>query len=71
MRSKPNVLVWCTGPRIFPGMIDRVFWRFDDPAKSVGAPEATLAEFRRVRDEIRVRILRWLHEIAEEGARSG
>ena len=47
-------------PRIFPGMLHRLFWPFDDPAKFEGSPEETLEEFRRVRDEIRDRILEWL-----------
>ena len=49
-------------PRIFPGMMHRLFWPFDDPAHFVGSPEQTLYEFRRVRDEIRERIVEWLAE---------
>jgi arsenate reductase len=59
------LIIVCDGanescPRIFPGLVERLFWPFDDPAKFTGTPEATLAEFRRVRDEIRERIVEWL-----------
>jgi len=47
-------------PRVFPGMSQRLFWPFDDPAKFVGSPEETAAEFRRVRDQIGERIREWL-----------
>ena len=49
-------------PRIFPGMMHRLFWPFDDPAHFVGSPDETLNEFRRVRDEIREKIVDWLAE---------
>lgn len=49
-------------PRIFPGMAERLFWPFDDPAAFKGSPEETAAEFRRVQDEIRERILAWLDD---------
>lgn len=38
---------------IFPGQVNRHHWRFDDPAHATGTEEQVLAEFRRVRDEIR------------------
>ena len=38
---------------IFPGQVNRHHWGFDDPAHAVGTDEEVLAEFRRVRDEIR------------------
>jgi len=38
---------------IFPGQVNRHHWRFDDPAHATGTDEQVLAEFRRVRDEIR------------------
>jgi arsenate reductase len=49
-----------TCPRIFPGLVERIFWPFDDPAKFRGTPKETIAEFRRVRDEISERIVKWL-----------
>jgi arsenate reductase len=33
--------------------VNRHHWRFDDPAHATGTDEQVLAEFRRVRDEIR------------------
>ncbi|MBI3850053.1 MAG: arsenate reductase ArsC [Verrucomicrobia bacterium] len=38
---------------IFPGQVNRNHWEFDDPARAEGSEELRLAEFRRVRDEIR------------------
>ena len=63
-----HLIIVCAGanercPRIFPGMLNRLFWPFDDPAAFDGTPEATLDEFRRVRDEIEARIQQWLEEI--------
>jgi arsenate reductase (thioredoxin) len=47
-------------PRIWPGMNQRLYWPFDDPAAFAGSTEDTLHEFRRVRDEIKTKILSWL-----------
>lgn len=49
-------------PRIFPGMMNRLFWPFDDPATFVGSPAGTLEKFRTVRDEIETRIKKWLED---------
>ncbi len=49
-------------PRVFPGMVNRMFWPFEDPAKFVGNREATLERFRAVRDQIEARISQWLAE---------
>lgn len=38
---------------VYPGQVNRHHWRFDDPAHATGTEEQVLAEFRRVRDEIR------------------
>ncbi len=38
---------------VFPGQVNRHHWGFDDPAHATGSEEEQLAEFRRVRDEIR------------------
>ncbi len=37
---------------IFPGMVKRYHWGFDDPAKATGSDEEVFAVFCRVRDEI-------------------
>lgn len=41
-------------PRIWPGTLTRTFMPFDDPAHFKGTEAETLAEFRRVRDQIDV-----------------
>jgi arsenate reductase (thioredoxin) len=62
-----HLIIVCAGanercPRIFPGMLNRLFWPFDDPAAFVGTPEETREEFCRVRDQIEARIAQWLEE---------
>jgi len=62
-----HLIIVCQGanascPRIFPGMLNRHLWPFDDPATFVGSPEATKEKFRVVRDEIESRIKLWLKE---------
>jgi arsenate reductase len=37
---------------VFPGMVTRYHWAFDDPAKAHGSESEIAAVFRRVRDEI-------------------
>lgn len=64
------LIIVCDGadescPRIFPGLVERIFWPFDDPARFEGSPEATLIEFRMVRDEIRDRIVSWLAKLID------
>ena len=44
----------------WPGVGERLVWSFADPAAFRGSPDETLAEFRRVRDEIKARIQDWL-----------
>lgn len=39
---------------IFPGQLHRHHWGFDDPAHATGTDAEVMAEFRRVRDEIRL-----------------
>jgi arsenate reductase len=60
-----HLIIVCDGanascPSIWPMMQQRHYWPFDDPAAFVGDDEQTLDEFRRVRDEIRGRLLEWL-----------
>jgi arsenate reductase (thioredoxin) len=62
-----HLIVVCDGanekcPRVFPGVMNRMFWPFDDPAAFAGDSEATVEEFRRVRDQIEARIKQWLEE---------
>ncbi|UCG63311.1 MAG: arsenate reductase ArsC [Candidatus Zixiibacteriota bacterium] len=46
----------------FPRNAKRLHWPFDDPAAATGTEDEILAEFRRVRDEINIRIKSWLGE---------
>lgn len=55
-------------PRIFPGMRERLFWPFEDPAQFTGTSEERLALFRRVRDGIREKILTFLRDKGKEYA---
>ena len=64
------LIVVCGGanencPRIWPGLNQRLYWPFDDPASYEGSPEDTLDEFRRVRDEIKTKIQSWLEAEGE------
>jgi arsenate reductase len=50
-------------PAVFPGMGQRLFWPFDDPAAFEGSNEEKLRKFREVRDQIEQRIVDWLAEL--------
>jgi arsenate reductase (thioredoxin) len=39
---------------MFPGQMSRYHWEFDDPARATGSEEEIFAEFRRVRDQIKL-----------------
>lgn len=41
---------------VFPGAKRNLHWDFDDPAAATGSDEERMAAFRRVRDEMAVRI---------------
>jgi arsenate reductase (thioredoxin) len=55
-------------PRLWPGVTQRLFWPFDDPAAAAGTHDEKLAVFRDVRDEIEGKILGWLAEMRTTGA---
>jgi arsenate reductase (thioredoxin) len=62
-----HLVIVCEGadgscPRIFPGMMNRHLWPFDDPAGFVGSLEAIKEKFRTVRDQIEARIKNWLEQ---------
>ena len=64
------LIIVCQGanekcPRIFPGMLNRMFWPFDDPATFEGTPAAKLEKFRMVRDQVEARIREWLAELSK------
>lgn len=41
---------------VFPGKAERIHWSFDDPADAVGSDAQVLKVFRRVRDEIDLKL---------------
>ena len=41
---------------IFPGQIEQIHWRFDDPSAATGTEEEQLAVYRRVAREIETRV---------------
>ncbi len=47
---------------IFPGVIYRLFWPFDDPASFEGSNQEKLAKFRDIRDLIDMKIRGWMLE---------
>lgn len=51
---------------LFFGGVRRVHIGFDDPSQGNGSPEQMLAEFRRVRDEIRARLAAFLRGETDE-----
>ncbi len=63
-----HLIIVCEGandscPSVFPGMLNRHLWPFDDPAAFKGTPEATMEKFRAVRDEIEAKLKEWVsHE---------
>ncbi len=44
-----------------PASCEKQHWPFDDPAKATGTEEEVMAEFCRVRDQIRVRIEKFIN----------
>ncbi len=53
-------------PKVFPGLGERLYWPFDDPAAVQGTEEDQLEAFRRVRDKIATRLREWLYEMDEK-----
>lgn len=47
---------------IFPGVVTRLHWPLEDPAKATGTDTERLAVFRRIRDEIGDRVRGFLKE---------
>lgn len=50
-------------PTTFPGILQRIYWPFEDPVTFTGSEEEKLAKFREVRDEIEARLKLWLQEL--------
>lgn len=53
---------------IFPGLVRRLNWPFEDPAELRGTHEERLQGARRIRDQIKSRIEHWLKEEGKPGA---
>lgn len=53
----------------FPGQVNRYHWSFDDPAEFTGTEEEVKAEFRRVRDEIKLVMTAYVAGLREGSAR--
>ena len=47
---------------VFPGNAARIHWSFDDPAAVEGSEGERLSVFRRVRDEIRERLMQFVRD---------
>jgi arsenate reductase len=54
-------------PSVFPGIIERYFWPFEDPPAFEGSEEEKLNKFREVRDKIEERMVQWLIELDTAG----
>ena len=67
-RSFDFVVTVCDNARdacpVFPGGTARIHWSFEDPAALIGNETERLAEFRRIRDQIRGRVKEFLREQA-------
>jgi arsenate reductase len=55
----------------FPGQVNRYHWGFDDPARAQGTEEEIYAEFRRVRDQIKLVFEAYAAGLREGSNRSG
>ncbi len=49
-------------PAVWPGVSERMFWPFEDPAACHGTDAEKLAKFREVRGEIDAKVRAWLAE---------
>ncbi len=49
---------------IFPGKTRRVHWSFEDPASVEGSDEERFAAFRRIRDQIRTHLAKFVPELS-------
>jgi arsenate reductase len=50
---------------IFPGIVKRIGWSFRDPSKFTGTKEEILEQTRKVRDEIKEKIIEFIKEAGE------
>ncbi len=57
-------------PTAWPGVCERLCWRFENPASCEDTDEEPLDRFRDVRDHIDERIIEWLAKIDGRGVKS-
>lgn len=50
---------------IFPGTVRRLEWSFSDPSKFTGTNEEILSQVRKVRDEIKEKVLQFINEASK------
>lgn len=48
---------------VFPGIVTRLHWSFQDPSALVGTTDERLARTREIRDEIRRQVKAWCAEV--------
>jgi arsenate reductase (thioredoxin) len=51
---------------IFPGIVHRLRWEFDDPESASGSSEEKLAFVRSIRNAIEQRVDDWIHDQTEQ-----
>jgi len=56
---------------VWPGVVNRLHWSFEDPARAEGTTEQKAQVFRRVRDEIKEHVLRLVQEVRERRRLTG
>jgi arsenate reductase (thioredoxin) len=49
-------------PTVWPGIVRREHWSFEDPAAFEGSPDEMIAKFREIRDLIDQKVRIWLSE---------
>ncbi len=64
-----TVIIVCDGanqacPNVPPGVYERLFWPFEDPAAFEGSDDEKLAKFREIRDVIEQRVADWVARVA-------
>jgi arsenate reductase len=47
-------------PTVWPGLVTRLHWSFEDPAAFVGSEAERLGKFRQIRDQIQAKVREWL-----------
>jgi arsenate reductase len=53
---------------IFPGVTKRLHWSFADPSTLTGTEEEKMAEVRKIREDIRLKIEEWCEEVCPANA---